>query len=90
MSLQCLRVKFGFRVLIFGHRGLWSDKAWIEPLEFPYFCMSWPCPPKTWPDGWLGSVNFYNLFEGHLERDFDGNKNKITLEPNNPFWGNLS
>jgi hypothetical protein len=52
--------------------------------------MSWPCPPKTWPDGWLGSVNFYNLFEGHLERDFDSNKNKIALEPNNPFWGNLS
>lgn len=48
---------------------------------------SYLCPPKTWPDGRLGSVNFYNLFEGHLERDFYGHKNSITLEPRNLFWG---
>lgn len=47
-------------------------------------------PSRTWPDGRLGSINFYNLFEGHLERDFDSHKNSITLEPSNLFWGNLS
>lgn len=47
-------------------------------------------PSKVWPDGGLGSVNFYNLFEGHLERDFDSHQNNITLEPNNLFWGNLA
>lgn len=62
----------------------------IECSEFSDLCLSRPCPPNTWPDGRLGSVSFYNLFEGHLERDFDGHKNNIALEPDNPFWGNLS
>ena len=52
--------------------------------------MSWPRPLQTWPDGGLGGVNFHTLFEGHLERDFDGHKNNVTLEPYNPSWGNSS
>lgn len=76
-------------MLIVGYRILWSDIVRIEFFEYLYFCMFWLCFLKIWLDGWLGSVNFYNFFEGYLERDFDSNKNKIVFEFNNLFWGNL-
>ena len=68
----------------------WSLARWVKCSECSGLWVSWPCPLQTWPGGGLGSVNFYNLFKGHLERDFDGHKNNITLEPDNPSWGNSS
>lgn len=68
----------------------WSPARWVKCADCSDLCVSWPRPPQTWPGGGLGSVNIYNLSEGHLERDFDGHNNSITLEPDTPSWENPS
>ena len=57
----------------------WPSASWTEGPEASYLRMSPPCPLKKWPDGGLGSGNFYSLSEGHLGREVDGHKGTITL-----------